>query len=409
MSILRLTFRKPLHALLCGVFSLVVGLFVGAVQIAYAAENAGAVQPAYAAENAGEVQTAYAAEVPGANSSGLNGVFDAGWTTAYQSQDSITRMHQRLHALGMDEVILQYAAVEATHLYYPSQLDFLQNTQYKNNQLFPKSIEAAKVADTRVWLGLYYNGDNWYSPPTVAQLDTLSARNVRVLNELYELYGGESVVAGGYIPQEVARYYWDGLRSDATAESLVEHFLKPVTVAAKAKGWKVMAAPFYNQNLESPEKLQSFFENLFAAGFNPDVIAVQDGVGASDAGKHHAETSNVAQYERAVASACSKYGIEFWVDMELFRTDDSHALADRARLSAQLDTSRAAGAVKIVGYDLAVLGNAGLDSLEKWNLRSSVEPPTLSIKSNSRVLNKKPRKTMKYYKLNGARVRLDRQ
>ena len=393
----RLTSWQPLHALLCGVFSLVAGLFTGVVQIAYAAENVDA------------VQTAYAAEVPGANSSGLNGVFDAGWTTAYQSQDSITRMHQRLHALGMDDVVLQYAAVEATHLYYPSQLDFLQNTQYKNNQLFPKSIEAAKVAGTRVWLGLYYNGDNWYSPPTVAQLDTLSARNVRVLNELYEFYGGESVVAGVYIPQEVARYYWEGLRSDATAESLVEHFLKPVTAAAKAKGWKVMSAPFYNQNLESPEKLQSFFENLFAAGFKPDVIAVQDGVGASDAGKHHAETSNVAQYERAVASACSKYGVEFWVDMELFRTDDSHALADRARLSAQLDTSRAAGAVKVVGYDLAVLGNAGLDSLERWNLKSSVEPPTLSIKSNSRVFNKMSRKMMKYYKLNGARIWLDRR
>ena len=397
MSISRLSFWKTRPALLCGVFSLVFGLFSGAVQTAYAAEIVGA------------VQTAYAAEAPGANSSGLNGIFDAGWTTAYQSQDSITHMHQRLHAFGMDEVVLQYAAVEATHLYYPSQLDFLQNTQYKNNQLFPKSIEAAKVAGTRVWLGLYYNGDNWYSPPTVAQLDTLSARNVRVLNELYELYGGESVVAGVYIPQEVARYYWDGLRSDATAESLVEHFLKPVTAAAKAKGWKVMAAPFYNQNLESPEKLQSFFERLFAAGFQPDVIAVQDGVGASDAGKHHAETSNVAQYERAVASACSKYGVEFWVDMEFFRTEDSHALADSARISAQLDSAYAAGAVKVVGYDLAVLGNAGLDSLEKWNLKSTVESPTLSIKSNSRVFNKMSRKMMKYYKLNGARIWLDRQ
>ena len=83
--------------------------------------------------------------VIGANAAGIAGVFDAGWTTAYQSQDSITHMHQRLHALGMDEVVLQYAAVEATHLYYPSQLDFLQNTQYKNNELFPKSIEAAKL------------------------------------------------------------------------------------------------------------------------------------------------------------------------------------------------------------------------------------------------------------------------
>ena len=31
--------------------------------------------------------------------------------------------------------------------------------------------------------------------------------------------------------------------------------------------------------------------------------------------------------------------------------------------------------MKVIGYDLAVLGNAGLDSLEKWKLESSVEPP----------------------------------
>ena len=375
------TSRFSISALLCGAFSLVAGPFAGAVHAADAA--------------------------------GIAGVFDAGWSTAYYPQDSITHMHQRLHALGMDEVVLQYAAVEATHLYYPSQLDFLQNTQYKNNEFFPKSIEAAKVTGTKVWLGLYYNGENWYTPPTTEQLDTLSARNLKVLEEVYTLYGNESVVAGVYIPQEIARYYWDGLRDDATPEMLTEHFLKPVTEAAQAKGWKVMAAPFYNQNLESPEKLQSFFETLFAAGFKPDVIAVQDGVGASDAGKPHAETATVSGYERAVAAACKKYGIDFWVDLELFRTDDSHALSDSARISAQLDTAYAAGASKVIGYDLAVLGNAGLDSLEKWQLKSSVEPQTQSIRNlralkrgntvpESRSRTGSLEKEQRYYKLNGA-------
>ena len=338
----------------------------------------------------------------GAYAAGLNGVFDAGWTTAYQSQDSLTLMHQRLQSLGMEYIVLQYAAVEATHLYYPSQLDFLQNTQYKNNQLFPKSIEAAKIAGTKIWLGLYYDGDGWFTPPTITQLDTLSARNVRVLNELYDFYGREKVIEGVYIPQEIARYYWDGLREDATTESLVAHFLKPIVDAAKAVGWKVMAAPFYNQNLESPEKLQSFFESLFAVGFKPDVIAVQDGIGANDAGKIHADIATVGNYERAVAQACAKYGIEFCVDAELFRTDDSKALADSARISLQLDTARAAGAVNVIGYDLAVLGNAGLDSLEKWKSQ------TVGLKM-ARKPNKNSRKLLKFYKLNGARVYLDRR
>ena len=402
---------SSLLALYGSAIPFIIGIFASVVQTVHAAENGDADR---------SMRAANVVEVPGINSSGLNGVFDAGWTTAYQSQDSITHMHKRLYALGMNEIVLQYAAVEAMHLYYPSQLDFLQNTQYKNNQLFPKSIEAAKIAGTRIWLGIYYNGENWYTPPTAAQLDSLSARNLRVLNEIYSLYGGEAVVAGFYIPQEIARYYWDGLRNDATPEMLVEHFLKPVTEMARSKGWKVMAAPFYNQNLESPEKLQFFFERLFAAGFKPDVIAVQDGVGASDAGKSHAEIATVENYERAVSKICSQYGIEFWVDLELFRTDDSHTFADSARISKQLDKARAAGAVKVIGYDLAVLGNAGLDSLEKWKLQAEKnstqsvstfkkrdELQRCSARNCSSTLSDKLQKKAKYYRLNGARVNYD--
>lgn len=343
-----------------------------------------------------------------AEAANFDGVFDAGWTTAYQSADSINHMHERLHALSMEQVVLQYAAVEKTHLYYPSQLDFLQNTQYKNNQLFPKSIDAAKAAGNKLWLGLYYNGENWYTPPTVEQLDTLASRNLKVLDELYALYGKETVIEGVYIPQEIARYYWDGLREDATAARLATHFLNPVTQAAQAKGWKVMAAPFYNQNLETPEKLQAFFKQLFAAGFKPDVIAVQDGVGASDAGKPHASTATAGNYERVIAKTCTQYGIEFWVDMELFRTDDSHALADSARLSAQLDSARVAGALKVITYDLAVLGNAGLDSLEKWFPRDTSQITSIKNRHSSNKPQKSGKiqnKEIRYYKLNGARVK----
>ncbi|MBR2198903.1 MAG: hypothetical protein IJ909_10985 [Fibrobacter sp.] len=167
-----------------------------------------------------------------------------------------------------------------------------------------------------------------------------------------------------------------------------------------------MAAPFYNKNLETPEKLQAFFESLFAAGFKPDILAPQDGVGASDAGNPHADIATVGNYERALAQACSKYGIEFWIDMELFRTDDSHALADSARLSAQLDTARSAGAAKVIVYDLAVLGNAGLDSLEKWNLKTVVpESSTPSSITRHRGAVNHSKRNPRYYRLNGARVK----
>ena len=129
---------------------------------------------------------------------------------------------------------------------------------------------------------------------------------------------------------------------------------------------------------------------------------MQDGIGANDAGKLHAETATVGNYERAVAQACKKYEVEFWVDMELFRTDDSHALADSVRISAQLDTAYAASATKVIAYDLAVLGNAGLDSLEKWNLGKGSGAAAIT-KRHALKSNAQPG-TFKYYKPDGARA-----
>jgi hypothetical protein len=334
---------------------------------------------------------------------GFSGVFDAGWSTAYQRPDSLTKMHARLHSLGMPEVILQYGIVDGMHRYYDSELPFGASgtTTYNNYHLFDYSLAAAKAAGNHLWLGLYYNGTDWYTPPTMAELDTLAARNVKVIDELYTLYGTDDVIRGVYIPQEIARYYWDGLRGDATAASLVEHFLKPVTAAAQAKGWKVMAAPFYNANLETLAVLQGFFENLFKAGWIPDVIAVQDGIGAADNGKAHVTLADLGIYLRAVKAACDEYGVKFWVDTEMFATGASGTLADEARLYAQADTAWNVGAVNVVGYDLAVLGNAGLDSLEIWQTAhktTAVAPPArLRVQRKSTV-------PLHYWNLNGARV-----
>lgn len=169
-----------------------------------------------------------------------------------------------------------------------------------------------------------------------------------------------------------------------------------------------MISPYYNQNLETPEELQEFFDWLFYLGFKPDIVAVQDGIGASDNGRNHADILTVGSYERAVAKACAKYNIDFWVDLELSRTGDSHSLADSARLSAQLDTARAVGATKVIAYDLAVLGNAGLDSLEKWFTRDSSQGTSITKSRNQRKSKKyiDPRhKEIRYYKLNGTRIK----
>ena len=59
----------------------------------------------------------------------------------------------------------------------------------------------------------------------------------------------------------------------------------------------------------------------FQGRLDLDVIAVQDGIGAADNGKAHVTPRGSGNYLRAVKSACDEYGVEFWVDMEMWRRE----------------------------------------------------------------------------------------
>lgn len=320
-------------------------------------------------------------------SKGLTGVFDAGWSTWYFGADSIESMHSRLHQMGITEVILQYAIVEGNHRYYPSTLSFTQDEP--NRDVFiPQSITAAEKAGNGLWLGLYYNDDNWWVPPSASQLDTLLNRNILVLKELVALYGTREVIKGFYLPQEIARYYW---QTPALAERLTSHFLQPLTDSIHEMGFKVISAPFFNAELESPSQLQSFFEGLFVT-WKPDIIAIQDGIGVD-----HVTLAKLGTYLRAVQQACVKNQIEFWVDVELFEDDK---LAASTRIRAQVDSAWQAFATGVVGYDLSALGGKGLDSL--FVLQAS----TVSTKPPLGLLNSvsTPFKNHKTYQIDGKRL-----
>ena len=62
--------------------------------------------------------------------------------------------------------------------------------------------------------------------------------------------------------------------------------------------------------------------------------------------------------------------------------------------------------MKVIGYDLAVLGDAGLDSLEKWMPRDTSKTESIAKRRSVRIT---PQKIIRYYKLNGARVDSERR
>jgi hypothetical protein len=297
--------------------------------------------------------------------SSLTGVFDAGWSTWYLSQDSLSQMHQELNQAGMEQIVLQYAVVEGSHRYYPSNLWFAQDEPDHSEQL-PKTLIAASLAQNKVWLGLYYNDHNWWNPPSVFELEELRDRNLEVLNELHQMYGNQDPIVGVYLPQELARYYW---QSQSEQQLLVETFLKPVTDSAKALGYRVMSAPFYNSALESDIEFAAFLQGLFNAGWSPDVIAVQDGIGVD-----HVSFSDLPGFLNQTKNAVTGISAEFWVDVELFA---GNVLADTTRIRQQIEIAWSSGATGVVGYDLSVLGGDGILKLRAMGETTLPTPLTI--------------------------------
>jgi len=316
---------------------------------------------------------------------GFTGMFDAGWSTWYQSRDSLSHLHRRLHAMGATEIVLQYAVVEGHHRYYPSKLDFAQD-EPDHSALLANSFHAASAAGNRLWLGLYYDDTDWWTPPTAVQLDTLARRTLSVARELASLHGSDTTLRGFYIPQEIARWYW---RTDSLANVVTGHFLRPVTDSLHAMGFSVMAAPFFNASLETPDQLGAFFDTLFR-DWHPDILAVQDGIGVD-----HVDFARLGSYLRAVQGACARHGVAHWVDVELFA---SGRLAPRERVRAQVDSAWSSGATGVLGYDISVLGEDGLDSLSTWIPRSThiaprAVPALVSLPASPRDANgRKPPK-----------------
>jgi len=304
--------------------------------------------------------------------SGLRGIFDAGWSTYYFGQDSINHLYTRLAAMHINEVVLQYGIVEGQHRYYPSTLSFAQNAP-DHSTLFPQSITAAHQAGTKLWLGLYYDDKTWWTPPTHSQLANLATRNIAMLHELHSLYGNDTSITGVYIPQEIARYYW---QTDSALNELTQSFLKPVTDTAHFLGFKVMAAPFFNSALETPTQLHTFMQSLLGQ-WHPDIINIQDGIGANH--------------------ACVQSDVEFSVDVELF---SGSTLASKDRIEAQIDSAYANKAAEAFGYDLSVLGDDGLLQLMQWQTDFTDTP------SHTRMTISPPSfHAFHYWHINGTRVK----
>lgn len=299
----------------------------------------------------------------------ITGIFDSGWSNYDYSNQEFKNYYTKLKALGINSVIYQFSLVASKHEYYPSGLSW---ATYPNHQeLYKKANKYSQEIGLNLYLALYYEySDEWWGTPDNVYLKRQASRCIEVFEELEKLYGTNPRVKGYYLPHEIARHYW---KNSNDMDRLIKNFLKPVTdYVHNNSSKKIIASPFFNDELESPEKLRLFINQLFA-NWQPDIVALQDGIGVE-----HATLNNVAQYLRVVAEEVKKKHIEYWTNIELFEADNNNLPADVSRIIKQIEIASPISE-KLISYDNSVLFKGTLyDNLLKYQI-TDIEKPTIVI------------------------------
>ena len=184
-----------------------------------------------------------------------------------------------------------------------------------------------------------------------------------------EVHFPYSTIKGYYIAHEIARYYWS---ESQDLKRLKEQFVKPVADYIHNKTTKkLLISPFFNPDLETSDQLYHFFADFFPNS-GVDIVAVQDGIGVNPD-----RLAVVGRYLRAIDRAAAENGIESWVNVELFDTNqDDQISVPFSRIRLQIDSANAVESCsKIISYDYSSLTgdhyahtmNGTYDSLKSMN------------------------------------------
>jgi hypothetical protein len=261
----------------------------------------------------------------------LTGTFIDFFEKESWSQSQWDRHFQEMKEIGMNTVIIQFAA-------YGDKTWFGSNNTYTSKKYpnaLPNLLSAANKASFSVHIGLYFNEEYWDNQTNVDWLHLHADRCIAIAAELNAKFGNDPAFKGWYIPHEPEPYAYNTgelvalFRSefvDRISNKLHEWGDKPVSIAA-----------FFNSELTSATQLRDFMARLSKS--NLQIIMLQDGVGVNhvsiaDVGSYYAEADN-GLYEG------TDYAGEFWTDLETFSFPPQDAVTI-TRIKQQLQAEMAA-------------------------------------------------------------------
>jgi len=238
----------------------------------------------------------------------------------------------------------------------------LQQLQQGDWRFIPDSPQAPdptqiilNYADARrmqVFIGLANDSGWWKSRHWNDYLDSAAARNMALADEIWKRYGTHRSFAGWYLPQEM----WEGPFTDeqiAQARSFFRRVSDHCKSLSKNAPKPVAISPFHKARV-TPDEVEKLYTD-FLRGAGVDILMLQDGVGAK--GWDDMIEEKVVPYFAAFGRACRASQVEFWANVECFKSVGTTlsgvkelAPADAGRLNRQM-TAVAPYVRRLVTFD----------------------------------------------------------
>lgn len=237
--------------------------------------------------------------------------FQPSKTTRIYSPLQLETEFKLMKEIGIKTVVIQWVA-STEQAYYPA-----KSIPIYRPDLVKEILDKASMSQMDVFFGLPMPVDWFSAEKTTAYLMLLKTKAYIAAVELIDLYGDNPVFKGWYLPYE---FPVSELNNNSLRRFIIDltNDLKKLT-----PGKEVMIAPYLDKKSVWSTQKSTVWESFLSD--NPiDIIALQDGVGASEL-----QPELVSHYYKFLREICRKTGHTLWAVVEVFNKDFTSAMPQR--------------------------------------------------------------------------------
>ncbi|MDW3652570.1 MAG: DUF4434 domain-containing protein [Bacteroidia bacterium] len=256
---------------------------------------------------------------------------------------------QHMKKVGIDTVILIRSGYKR-QLTYPSRYLIQEEGAYRPYvDLLELFLNLAEKFEMSFYFGLYDSGKYWWEEGNFQKETEI---NLRVIDEVWEMYGKKKAFKGWYLSQEVSRRTGSII---TLYKTLAKHCKEisgglPTLISPYIDGTKAILSS--KANLEKAESVSlKQHEEEWSEIFDGikevvDIVAFQDG---------HVELHQLADYFALNKEMADRYGIRSWTNAESFDRDMPIKFLPIKwdKLRRKLEAAKAAGLEKAITFEFS--------------------------------------------------------